>query len=166
MAEIREFRADRAVAVDEILLAAFGGRAEADLVRALRDSGDAAIELMACEHDAVAGYICFSPLAVEPLSIRVAALAPVAVAPSRQGEGIGGALIREGLARCRMAGFDAVALLGDPAYYRRFGFTRRAARALESVYSGPAFQALELRDGALSGGPWTVRFARAFDRLD
>ena len=137
MAEIREFRAEWADAVDEILLAAFGGCAEADLVRALRDSDDTAVELVAREADVAVGYIRFSPLAADPPSIRVAALAPV-----------------------------AVALLGDPAYYRRFGFTRRAAQALESVYSGLAFQALELREGALAGGLWTVRFAEAFDRLD
>ncbi len=74
-------------------------------------------------------------------------------------------MIREGLARCAALGFDAVALLGDPEYCKRFGFTRDAALMLESEFSGPYFQALELREGVLAGGPWKVAYPRAFSNL-
>jgi len=149
-------------AVRALVTAAFGRPDEAELVRRLRDEGDAILELAAVESHVV-GHILFSRLVVEPATIRIAALAPVSVLPERQKAGIGNALIREGLVRCKALGFDAVAVLGDPAYYRRFGFTRRAARALDCVYAGLAYQALELRDGALEGGAWSVVYPRAFD---
>jgi len=149
-------------AVRALVSAAFGRPDEAELVRRLRADGDAILELAAVE-GRVVGHILFSRLAVEPATIRLAALAPVSVLPERRKAGIGSALIRDGLARCKALGFDAVAVLGDPAYYRRFGFTRRAARGLSCSYSGLAYQALELRDGALDGGPWSVLYPRAFD---
>ena len=166
MTKIAEFRPEWADAVDQIHVEAFGGVGERDLVRALRAAGDAVVELVAHEGDSVLGHVCFSPLSVEPPTIRIAALAPVAVMPARQGLGIGDTLIRDGLVYCTERGFDAVTVLGDPDYYRRFGFTRGAARALKSVYSGPAYQALSLRDGALEGGAWTVRYPGAFESLD
>ncbi len=166
MREIREFRVESAGEVETILVAAFGGGGEARLVRALRADGAMALERVAVEDGVVVGHIAFSPLMTAPATLRLAGLAPVAVAPDRQGQGIGGALIRDGLARCAAAGFAAVALLGDPAYYRHFGFTRRAAFPLHSIYSGPAWQALELSEGALAGGPWTVRHPAAFAALD
>jgi len=164
--EIAAFRPDWGQAVDRVVTAAFGRPDEARLVEALRAEGAAALELVATEDGVPVGHALFSRCAVEPATLRVAALAPVAVQPARQSGGIGGALVREGLTRCKAAGFDAVVLLGDPAYYRRFGFTRRAARAFDCVYSGPAFQALELREGALSGGPWRLSYPRAFEVLD
>ena len=56
-------------------------------------------------------------------------LGPVAVHPTRQGEGLGALLIAESLARARELGWTRVILVGDEPYYRRFGFTREAARA-------------------------------------
>ena len=149
-------------AVAALVAAAFGRPDEAELVRCLRADGDAILELGAIA-GALAGHILFSVLAVEPATIRIAALAPVSVLPDRQNAGLGSMLIRDGLERCKALGFDVVAVLGDPAYYRRFGFTRRAARALRSIYSGLAYQALELRDTALQDGPWSVGYPRAFD---
>jgi len=164
--EIAAFRPDWGQAADRVVTAAFGRPDEARLVEALRAEDAAALELVATEDGVPVGHALFSRCAVEPATTRVAALAPVAVSPTRQNAGIGSALIREGLARCKAAGFDAVVLLGDPAYYRRFGFTRGAARAFDCVYSGPAFQALELRQGALSGGPWRLSYPRAFEVLE
>jgi len=118
--------------------AAFGGPAESTLVRTLRDPGLAAIELVAAE-DAVVGHALFSVLEVMVAARRVKALAlaPVAVQPDRQRRGIGSALIRDGLGLARADGWDAVIVLGDPAYYARFGFSgpglcRRRSRATRS----------------------------------
>lgn len=167
MAEIRDFRPEWAGHVDEILAAAFPGPEEATLVQALRASGEAVVELVALEDNIVVGHILLSRLVAKPPTIRLAGLAPVAVAPARQRAGIGGALIREGLARAKAVGFDAVAVLGDPAYYGRFGFhPDLAARALRSPYDGRAYQALELRARALEGGPWTVTYPAAFADVD
>jgi putative acetyltransferase len=148
-------------AIYAVTAAAFGRSDEAELVNRLRADGDAVLELVSVG-DAVCGHILFSVLSVEPATIRLVGLAPVSVSPDTQGSGIGSALIREGLVRCKAMGFDAVAVLGEPAYYRRFGFRRSIARVLDCAYSGPAYQALELRDSALTGGPWRVRYASAF----
>jgi len=148
-------------AIFALVAAAFGRSDEAELVNRLRADNDSVLELVAGGAPP-SGHILFSRLPVEPATLKLAGLAPVSVAPQRQGMGIGGALIREGLVRCKAMGFDAVAVLGDPAYYKRFGFTRRAASALVSVYSGHAYQAIELRDGALRGGRWRVTYPKAF----
>jgi putative acetyltransferase len=104
----------------------------------------------------------FSRATAVPATLRVAAIGPVCARIDRQKSGIGSALIRDGLARCKALGFDAVVLLGDPDYYKKFGFTREAARGLECEYSGEHFQALELTGGALAGGRWKLTYPAAF----
>ena len=138
------------------------GESEARLIARLRADGDVAVELAALEAGAVIGHVLFSRLIVDPPNRKIAALAPVSARVGRQRGGVGSALVRQGLARCAAQGYDAVALLGDPEYYRRFGFTRETAASLCSAYSGEHYQALELRPGALAGGPWHVAYPRAF----
>lgn len=139
------------------------GDSEAALIPALRACDDVVVELAALEDAQVVGHAMFSRLTVEPATRRIAALGPVCARVDRQRRGIGSVLVRAGLDICREQGFDAVALLGDPNYYSRFGFKVDMAGALQSAYSGPHFQALELRDGALASGPWRVAYPRAFD---
>ena len=92
----------------------------------------------------------------------VVGLAPVAVAPGRQRRGIGSALIREGHRRLVEQGESLVFVLGDPAYYTRFGYSLAAAAAVRVPhYSGPHFMALRLNESAPSGGK--VRYPAAFD---
>jgi putative acetyltransferase len=149
--------------ISGLIRAAFGGQDdEAILVRQLRTEGAMLVELAAVADGVPVGHIAFSRLATQPKFLALAALAPLSVTPARQGRGIGSALARAGLEACRTQGIAAVAVLGDPAYYGRFGFTLEAARMLDSAYSGPHFQALALTPGALSGGPWTVRYPAAF----
>jgi putative acetyltransferase len=142
------------------------GEAEVRIIDALRTAGDVIVELAAIEAGEVVGHAMFSRLTVDPANRKMAALGPVCARIDRQRGGVGAALIREGLARCAAQGCDAVVVLGDPGYYGRFGFTLEAAKALQSEYSGPHFQALELRPGALAGGPWRVAYPRAFAGLD
>lgn len=86
-------------------------------------------------------------------------LGPVAVAASKQSFGIGGALIREALARARARGHKAIILVGDEPYYRRFGFERRLTVALDMP--GPVeaerFLGLELTEGALKDAHGVLR---------
>lgn len=135
------------------------GDGEAALIEALRRDGDVAVELVALEDSVAVGHAMFSR--AEAAGCRIAALAPVAVRIDRQGRGIGAALIRAGLAACAVQGIEAVVVLGDPEYYRRFGF---APTALDSPYAGPHFQALELKPGALTGVD-AVAHARAFGQV-
>lgn len=123
---------------------AFGQKAEAGLVDALVDGGDAVVELVAVEDGQVVGHILFSRLFVEQngKATPAVALAPLAVEPSFHGTGIGGALIREAHIKLREAGEKLSIVLGDPGYYGRFGYTHERAAKFDSDYQGEALQAL------------------------
>lgn len=142
---------------------AFGSADEADLVDALRGNGDAAVSLVAETDAGVVGHILFShlPIRTRGRDIAAVALAPMSVLPRWQRRGIGSALVRTGLDRCREAGLEAVVVLGHAAYYPRFGFSARLAEPLQAPYAGPAFMALELVRGALTAGG-VVRYPSAF----
>lgn len=79
----------------------------------------------------LAGAIRYWPIVIGAEAHPALLLGPVAVHPTRQGEGIGALLIAESLDRASLAGWTRVVLVGDEPYYRRFGFTRETARALE-----------------------------------
>lgn len=123
---------------------AFGQRAEAGLVDALAAAGDIVVELIAEDEGQVVGHILFSRISVKGGvgEFAAVALAPLAVEPSFHGTGIGGALVRGGHARLREAGEALSVVLGDPAYYGRFGYTRARAAGFESAYQCDALQAL------------------------
>lgn len=157
--------AGRAAEIAEITRAAFlkrygSGDGEPALIEALRRDGDVVVELAALEDGAVVGHAMFSRAEATP-RCRIAALAPVCARIDRQGQGIGESLIRAGLEACAANGIEAVVVLGDPEYYARFGFV---PTPLRSPYSGPHFQALELRPGALAGVD-AVAHARAFGQV-
>jgi len=82
------------------------------------------------DFDTLAGAIRFWPVVIGATAAPALLLGPVAVHPTRQGEGLGALLIGTGLERAREAGWRRVVLVGDEPYYRRFGFTRAAAGAL------------------------------------
>lgn len=149
-------------AVRTVVLDAFGGPDEADLVEALRTSGDAVIEMVALMDDTVVGHILFSRLQAPDNCL---ALAPVSVGPGYQKRGIGSSLIRQGIDEARRAGFQAVFLLGEPDYYTRFGFDVGRAAPYETVYPKPYFMALELQPSKLDEGGQVI-FAPPFQALD
>jgi putative acetyltransferase len=140
--------------------AAFGGAQEADLVDTLRRDGDLLLSLVA-DDGGVIGHVAFSRVQVEGDS--AVALAPVAVRPEWQRRGAGTALIEHGLQRLRQSGETLVFVLGEPAYYSRFGFVAAPAARFETPYPGPYFQSLALSPRAPSSG--AVRYARAFSAL-
>lgn len=149
-----------------VLEAAFPLHAESVLVRTLRENGRLMISLVAVEGVRLVGYIGFSPVTLDGEVIGLG-LAPVAVKPGHQGHGIGGALITEGLKRATDSGVGLVVVLGDPLYYRRFGFTPASGSGLTDEYGGgDAFQVkvLRPRDQSLSGG--VVKYAQEFESLD
>ena len=150
-------------AIREVHTEAFGQTAEAHLVDRLRDDGDATASLVIETGDGIVGHVLFSQLRIvaPDRDIEAAALAPVAVRPPFQRQGMGSKLIHAGLQRCRELGIEAVVVLGHPAYYPRFGFSAALARGLAAPYSGPAFMALELIPKCLADGG-TVHYAAAF----
>jgi putative acetyltransferase len=149
-------------AIRTLLLAAFPTAVEADLVDRLRADGDAEISLVAVEGGAVVGHVLLSPM-IAPM--KALGLGPVAVAPDRQRQGIGSHLVREGIERARAAGWEAVFVLGEPAYYNRFGFDTDAAAGFASAYAGPYFMALWLGGGPNPTRAGRVDYARAFQAL-
>lgn len=143
---------------------AFGQQTEAGLVDALVAAGDAVVELVAEEDGQVVGHILFSRLYVRNGGRKVpaVALAPLAVEPSFHGTGIGGALIREGHLRLKEAGETLSIVLGDPAYYGRFGYAHERAAAFESDYQCEALQALAWGEAPETG---KLAYAGAFSAL-
>lgn len=149
---VREVRAADHVAIRKVELEAFRGEAEADLVEALRASGDVVLELVAEWVDGIVGHILFSRLMVVSGKKRfpAVALAPLAVLPDAQGIGIGGILVIE--AHCRLMPREKLSVvLGEPSYYGHFGYTHERAAGFESDYQGEALQALAWGDAPLSG---------------
>jgi putative acetyltransferase len=162
---IREERVDDIPAVRDVNLRAFDTPLEANLVDALRRQADPIVSLVAAEADAIVGHILFSPvtLLLQPF-VRVMGLAPMAVMPERQRQGIGSALVREGLTACQRLGAVAVVVLGHAHYYPRFGFVAASSYGLASEYDVPkdVFMALEVTPGGLRGVSGTIRYHPGF----
>lgn len=144
----------------DLVNAAFGQQAEARLIDDLNAAGDLVLALVAEDAGLVVGHVALSRLKSPD---RAVALAPLSVVPQAQGRGIGSALIREALAQARDMGEFIVFVLGDPAYYQRFGFTRAAATDFPCVYAGPFFMACLLADRPVAGTE--VIYADAFANL-
>lgn len=133
--KIRKEHAQDVEQVREILRIAFPTEAEGKLVDALRENGKATISLVAVNGEEVLGHILFSPVTTTPPSdARGVGLAPVAVRPDVQSHGIGSRLTREGLRLCKELGFDYCVVLGDPAYYQRFGFEKASPFGIRNEY--------------------------------
>ena len=132
---IRDEEAKDIAQVRGIVRAAFPGYAESKLVDALRENGKAIVSLVALNGDEVLGHILFSPVTTAPPSEgKGIGLAPVAVRPDVQSQGIGSRLIREGLQACKELGFDYCVVLGSPDYYQRFGFERASPLGIRNEY--------------------------------
>jgi putative acetyltransferase len=109
------------------------------------------------------GHILFSRLGVENEgAVRAAALAPMAVRPDRQRQGIGSRLVQDTLAELRSIGCQAVIVLGHPGYYPRFRFSATLAEKFAAPFRGKAFMALELMPGTLVGHAGSVIYPDAF----
>ena len=148
--------------------AAFESNTEADLVNALRIQANPNISLVAEEAGEIVGHIMFSPATLSADSATpVIGLAPMAVIPRRQRQGIGSALVRSGLEACKKLGYLAVFVLGHPQYYPRFGFVPASRFGISPVYDVPdeVFMALELIPGALSAKAGKMHYHKAFDGL-
>ena len=148
---------------------AFGGAAEADLVDALRRNGKTVISLVAEDDGLIVGHIFFSPVAIHSkgAGLTGVGLAPLAVMPERQNQGIGSTLVEHGLRRCREEGHPYVVVLGHPNYYPRFGFVPASRFGIKSVYdvADEVFMVMELREGALSGCAGVAKYQPEFNEV-
>jgi putative acetyltransferase len=159
-------------AIHAVNVAAFGQDAEARIVDAVRRDGRVTCSLVADAPSGLVGHILFTPVALAdhehdmptdggPVAVG---LAPMAVRPDRQREGIGSALVRAGLRACADRGVSAVVVLGHPEYYPRFGFRRASSFGLICEFPVPddVFMALELVEGSLAGRRGLVRYLPQF----
>jgi putative acetyltransferase len=95
---------------------------EAAIIEALRDAGALTLSLVAERLGVIIGHVAFSRVTISGDAGGWFGLGPVSVQPALQRQGVGDALIRDGLARLQGQGAQGCVVLGDPAYYRRFGF--------------------------------------------
>lgn len=154
--------------VHDVNVSAFETSAEANLVGALREQAKPIVSLVAEDNGVIVGHIMFSPVSLaDNPNLKVMALAPIAVVPRLQGQGMGSALVWEGLEQCRQLGFVGVVVLGHPRYYHRFGFFPSTRFGIYSEYEVPeeVFMAMELQSEALSGKTGRVKFHVAFNSL-
>lgn len=153
-------------AVRRINEEAFGQPTEAKLIATLRERAHPHISLVALIDQKVVGHIFFSPVSIQSESSVSTAmgLAPMAVLPEYQRQGVGSALVRAGLLECLRIGFDVVVVVGHPEYYPRFGFVPAGRKGLRCEYEVPdeAFMVAELRPEALAGKQGLVRYHPAF----
>lgn len=164
--DIRTEKPEDIEAVRNVNIAAFGRENEANLVDRLRGIGST-FSFVAVQSDRIVGHLFFSLVAVEgkcSKNLSVLGLAPVAVLPNYQRQGIGTRTIREGLKECGRSGFQAVFVLGHPAFYSRFGFIPASRKSLRCEYDVPdeAFMVLELESGALQDCSGTVKYRSEF----
>ena len=121
-----ETAADIAV-IEEVTIAAFrtlaiSNHTEQFIINALRNANALTISLVAEVDGRVVGHIAFSPVTISDGSPNWYGLGPVSVLPEYQKQGIGKSLVNEGLSLLKAMGGKGCALVGDPAYYQRFGF--------------------------------------------
>lgn len=147
---------------------AFGQDNEARLVDALRDGGHVQVSLVAEQAGQIVGHILFSdlPIITGAGTVAALALAPMAVLPNLQRQGIGSALVRRGLEECRQQGHRIVVVLGHIHFYPRFRFSSKLAAHLDSPFSGQdSFMAVDLVPGALDGVVGRVHYPPPFDEV-
>lgn len=163
-----ESTADHA-AIAEVVAAAFGQPDEARLVQALRGVAGftAALSLVAVRESRIVGHILFSPIQIERADrtrVDALALAPLAVLPECQRQGIGTQLAQRGLERCRRIGPPRVIVLGDRCYYERFGFQPAERFGITPPPGLPAehLMAMALSPDALTGCAGSVVYSGPF----
>jgi putative acetyltransferase len=167
--EVRAEKPEDIEAICRVNIAAFERESEANLVEQLRGT-DLTFSFVAVESKQVVGHLFFSRVALKgecTKNLLILGLAPVAVLPNYQRQGIGSLLIQYGLNESALFGVKAVVVLGSPAYYPRFGFTLAREKGLRCKYAVPdeAFMVLELEAGALKGCFGTVKYQSEFDKL-
>jgi putative acetyltransferase len=168
MIEIREEQPGDLTAIRAVNEQAFDQPAEANVVEKIRASCPDVLSLVALRGGRVVGHILFSPATVEAEgeTVEGMGLAPVAVLPACQREGIGSALVRRGLEILAERRCPFVIVLGHPEYYPRFGFERASTYGLRSQWEGvpdEAFMVLFLDHTCKGQASGIARYREEFD---
>jgi putative acetyltransferase len=169
MIAIRPEQPGDIAAVRAINEAAFGDTAEASIVDSLRKTCPDAVSLVAAEGDRILGHIFFTPASVSGGHgvIQGMGLAPMAVLPERQRQGIGSMLVQSGIEAIRERNCPFIIVVGHPEYYPRFGFVPASRHGLSCQWDGvpdEAFMVLILDEPAMAGVSGTARYPDEFDQ--
>ncbi|MBN8463749.1 MAG: N-acetyltransferase [Dechloromonas sp.] len=157
--QLRHETPDDVAAIEAVTVAAFAeaphtSHTEQFIVRALRAANELTLSIVAEEQGQVVGHVALSPVTITDGHGHKAAgwygLGPISVLPQRQGQGIGSRLMEQALAELRAMHAAGCVLLGDPAYYARFGFQTHTGLQLPGVPPG-YFMALAF-DGPVPEG--------------
>ena len=160
---IREAQESDLEEVFNLIHSAFGNRAESDLVKQLISDGDVLINLVVESSDTIIGNVVVSKITMEPdIGLFCGGVALVSVVPDQQSSGVGSKLMTAAINESKKKGMDALFLLGDPNYYKRFGFV---VSTLKNDYSVENFQELELTEDCLVNIKSKVTYANAFLNL-
>ena len=153
---IREEQPTDISAIASLIRAAFEGLPyskglEGAIVKNLRKNNKLTLSLVAISENDVIGHIAFSPVTIKGEHEQWYGLGPLSVTPARHGQGIGSTLVREGLERIKHSGANGCVVLGNPAYYQRFGFKTnpglRCDGAPEAHFTALSFCGEELPTG-------------------
>ena len=163
MGVIREARETDLGEAFNLIQTSFSNRAESDLVKQLISDNDVLINLVFDSTDSILGNVIVSKVTLEPnIGLFCGGIAPLSVLPDHQSTGIGSMLMKEAIRESERIGIDALFLLGDPNYYKRFGFI---ISSLGSDYRLEHFQQLELNRGCLANLKAKITYADAFQKL-
>jgi putative acetyltransferase len=164
--EIRTEQPDDIDAIREVNRQAFGQEQEGRIVDALRDNGGVLLSLVAVANGIVVGHIMFSPLSVG--TAIGAGLAPMAVVPGRQRQGIGSRLVERGLDRLRDEGCPFVVVIGHPGFYPRFGFRPAAEYGVTCEWDvpGEAFMAIVLEPESAASPAGLAKYRPEFSTIE
>ena len=166
--QLRHETPDDIAAIKAVTIAAFAdaphtSHTEQFIVRALRDANELTLSIVAEEHGQVVGHVALSPVTITGHYGHKAqgwyGLGPISILPARQGQGIGSRLMQQALAELRNMQAAGCVLLGEPAYYARFGFQAHAGLQLPGVPPG-YFMALAVHGPVPEG---IAQYSEAFN---
>lgn len=169
---IRAEKSEDIAGISETNIQAFNKEDEATLVELIRQSDNFIPELSLVaenQESEIIGHILFSKITIltGKGEKHTLGLAPMAVKPAFQNQGIGSALVKEGLKACKAAGFSHVFVLGHPNFYPRFGFIPSNHYEIEPPFPvrSEVFMAIELEKGSLDGIHGKIVYPPAFNAV-
>jgi predicted N-acetyltransferase YhbS len=164
---IRQEKKEDYERIYEINKQAFNQIDESELVNRIRASENfiPELSLVAEKNGEIIGHILFSKMKIiGEKEYETLSLAPIAVLPKYQNQGVGGKLIKEGLKRAEKLGFNSVIVVGHKDYYPKFGFEKASKWSIKCPIDAPdeAFMAIELKVGSLKNKTGVVEFPKEF----
>jgi putative acetyltransferase len=165
---IRSEAAADSFGIEALLKHAFPSNAEAKLVSQLRENGGITLSIVASDNDGrIIGSAVFSPVTLSEVDHGWQGLAPVAVHEDYRNQGIAEQMIKEGLNTLLEFGYSACVVLGDPAYYSRFGFACARTQHFRCQWDLPdgIFQVLDLSGEGFKGLSGLIEYRAEFDQF-